>query len=70
MGQNPFQGLRGLNIAQFPQIFNQQPVNSSGYVFRRNELELIARIAECHDFYVIADEICERIVFPEFISEY
>ncbi|MGH9617282.1 MAG: pyridoxal phosphate-dependent aminotransferase [Acidobacteriaceae bacterium] len=35
------------------------PCNPSGKVFRREELEAIARIAERHDLFVITDEIYE-----------
>lgn len=49
-------------------ILINNPVNPSGYVFKRNELELIVQIAEQYDLYIIADEIYDRIVFTEFIS--
>jgi len=49
-------------------ILINNPINPTGYVLKKNELEEIARIAEIHDLYVIADEIYDRIVFTEFIS--
>lgn len=44
------------------------PVNPSGYVFKRDELEEVVRFAEKHDLYTIADEIYDRIVFTDFAS--
>ena len=38
------------------------PSNPSGKVFTRQELELIARLAEKYDAYVITDEVYEHIV--------
>ena len=49
-------------------ILINNPVNPSGYVFKRNELELIVQIADRYDLYIIADEIYDRVVFVEFIS--
>lgn len=49
-------------------ILINNPVNPSGYVFKKNELAHIARIAEHNDLYIISDEIYDRIVFTEFIS--
>ena len=39
------------------------PSNPSGKVFTRQELELIARLAEKYDAYVITDEVYEHIVY-------
>ena len=49
-------------------ILINNPVNPSGYVFKKSELAHIARIAERNDLYIISDEIYDRIVFTEFIS--
>lgn len=49
-------------------ILINNPVNPSGYIFKKNELEEIARIAKRHDVFVIADEIYDRIVFTDFVS--
>lgn len=49
-------------------ILINNPINPSGYVFSRSELEFIAGLAEKHDLYIIADEIYDRIVFTEFTS--
>ena len=39
------------------------PSNPSGKVFTRSELDLIARLAEKYDAYVITDEVYEHIVY-------
>lgn len=39
------------------------PSNPSGKVFTREELLLIARLAEAHDAFVIVDEVYEHIVY-------
>jgi len=49
-------------------ILINNPVNPSGYVFNRNQLQYIADFAEKHDLFVISDEIYDRIVFTDFIS--
>lgn len=49
-------------------ILINNPINPSGYIFSRSELEFITGLAEKHDLYIIADEIYDRIVFTEFIS--
>lgn len=49
-------------------ILINNPVNPSGYVYKKSELELIEQTAESHDLYVISDEIYDRIVFTEFVS--
>ncbi len=49
-------------------ILINNPVNPSGYVFKKSELAQIAQIAERNDLYIISDEIYDRIVFTEFIS--
>lgn len=40
------------------------PSNPSGKVFSREELLVIARLAERYDAFVITDEVYEHIVFP------
>jgi len=40
------------------------PSNPSGKVFTRAELEVIGRLAERHDVFVITDEVYEHIVYP------
>lgn len=40
------------------------PANPSGKVFSREELELIAKLAEEFDAFVITDEVYEHIVYP------
>jgi aspartate/methionine/tyrosine aminotransferase len=49
-------------------VLLNNPVNPTGYVFKRSELELIADVAGRYDLYVISDEIYDRIVFSAFIS--
>ncbi len=39
------------------------PANPSGKVFTREELTLIAQLAEEHDVFVLADEVYEHIVY-------
>ncbi len=39
------------------------PANPTGKVFRREELQLIAGLAEEHDAFVITDEVYEHIVY-------
>lgn len=41
------------------------PSNPTGALYTRNELEKIAEIIEKHNFYVIADEIYEKMVYDE-----
>ena len=60
--------LEGCINSKTKAILINNPVNPSGYVFKRNELELIAKFAEQNDLYVIADEIYDRIAFTEFVS--
>jgi aminotransferase len=40
------------------------PSNPSGKVFSREELALIAGLAEAHDCFVITDEVYEHILYP------
>ncbi|MFQ5943227.1 MAG: pyridoxal phosphate-dependent aminotransferase [Anaerolineales bacterium] len=40
------------------------PSNPTGKVFAREELELIAELAQEHDAFVITDEVYEHIVYP------
>jgi aspartate/methionine/tyrosine aminotransferase len=40
------------------------PSNPSGKVFRREELQLIAELAQEYDAFVITDEVYEHIVYP------
>ena len=46
------------------------PSNPSGKVFTRDELNLIARLAEQYDAYVITDEVYEHIVYEPFEHVY
>ena len=46
------------------------PSNPSGKVFTRDELNLIARLAEQYDTYVITDEVYEHIVYEPFEHVY
>ena len=46
------------------------PSNPSGKVFTRQELELIARLAEKYDAYVITDEVYEHIVYKPYEHVY
>ncbi len=41
------------------------PSNPTGALYTRNELEKIAEIIEKHNFYVIADEIYEKMVYDD-----
>ena len=42
------------------------PSNPSGKVFRRDELEYIAKLAQEYDAYVITDEVYEHIVYEPY----
>ncbi|SNR54541.1 pyridoxal phosphate-dependent aminotransferase [Halorubrum vacuolatum] len=44
------------------------PMNPTGKVFSREELELIETVAVEHDLIVLTDEIYEHIVYDEFVS--
>jgi aspartate/methionine/tyrosine aminotransferase len=46
------------------------PSNPSGKVFTREELSLIARMAQEHDVFVITDEVYEHIVYPPNVHTY
>ena len=46
------------------------PSNPSGKVFTREELTVIARLAEKYDAYVITDEVYEHIVYEPFEHVY
>ena len=46
------------------------PSNPSGKVFTREELEIIARLAEKYDAYVITDEVYEHIVYKPYQHVY
>ena len=46
------------------------PSNPSGKVFTRSELDLIARLAEKYDAYVITDEVYEHIVYAPYEHVY
>ncbi len=46
------------------------PSNPSGKVFRRDELECIARLAVEHDAFIITDEVYEHIVYEPFTHTY
>jgi len=39
------------------------PHNPSGKVFKRDEIEFIAKLAQEHDFYVLSDEVYEFLTF-------
>lgn len=43
------------------------PVNPTGRVYRREELEIVARIALEHDLLVMSDEVYEQIVFDDHV---
>lgn len=44
-------------------IMINSPHNPTGAVFPREDLEVIAELAKRHDFYVISDEIYEKVIF-------
>lgn len=46
-------------------ILINTPMNPTGRVFSRNELEMIARLCIEHDALAISDEVYERLVFSE-----
>jgi len=46
------------------------PSNPTGKVFTRQELEIIADLAERHDVYVITDEVYEHIVYEPYEHVY
>ncbi len=49
-------------------ILINNPINPSGYVFTKEELEQVVEIAIANDLYIVADEIYDRIVFEKFLS--
>ena len=46
------------------------PSNPSGKVFTREELQIIADIAEKYDTYVVTDEVYEHIVYKPYVHTY
>ncbi len=46
-------------------ILLNSPHNPTGMVFTRNELQLVADIAQQHDLIVVSDEVYEHLVFDE-----
>ncbi len=42
------------------------PSNPTGKVFRKDELELIGRLATQYDAFILTDEVYEHIVFPPY----
>jgi len=57
------EGLRAC-AAEARMLLLCNPHNPSGRVFRRDELEGIAAIAEEHDLLVVSDEIHSELVYP------
>ncbi|MFZ9886859.1 MAG: aminotransferase class I/II-fold pyridoxal phosphate-dependent enzyme [Myxococcota bacterium] len=55
--------LRAQISAKTRMLVLNNPHNPSGKVFRREELALIARIAEEHDLLVLSDEVYEHLVY-------
>ena len=46
------------------------PSNPSGKVFTREELQIIADVAEKYDTYVVTDEVYEHIVYKPYVHTY
>jgi aspartate/methionine/tyrosine aminotransferase len=44
-------------------VLLNSPMNPSGKVFKRDELEVIAELVARHDCYVVCDEVYEHIIF-------
>jgi len=46
-------------------VLLNSPMNPAGKVFRRDELELLARLIEQHDAIAVCDEVYEHLVFGD-----
>jgi N-succinyldiaminopimelate aminotransferase len=55
--------LRGAISARTKLMLLNSPHNPTGKVFDRDELQLIAELAQEHDFLVVTDEVYEHLVF-------
>lgn len=58
-----FSGLSTLITAKTKMICLCNPLNPTGKVFTKDELEDLSKIVETHDLYVLSDEIWSDIVF-------
>lgn len=58
-----FSGLSALITAKTKMICLCNPLNPTGKVFTKDELEDLSKIVETHDLYVLSDEIWSDIVF-------
>lgn len=56
------------NIKNCKAILFSNPNNPSGYVFTRNEIEAIIKLAKEYDLYIISDEVYSEILYDKFIS--
>jgi len=58
--------LRGVVSPRTKALILNSPSNPTGSAYTRRELEWIAEIAGSHNFFVISDEIYEKIVYDGF----
>lgn len=56
------------NIKKCKAILFSNPNNPSGYVFNKEEIENIIRLAKKYGLYIISDEVYSEIIFDNFIS--
>jgi aspartate/methionine/tyrosine aminotransferase len=59
------QTFKGAFTEKTKLLILNSPMNPSAKVFSRSELEIIARLAEEFDCYVICDEVYEHIIFDD-----
>ncbi|KAI9002725.1 pyridoxal phosphate-dependent transferase [Gaertneriomyces semiglobifer] len=59
---------RAINPGKTKMLFINNPHNPIGKVFKREELEAIARIAEEFELLVVADEVYETLVYTDSVS--
>ncbi|SLN77478.1 aminotransferase [Oceanibacterium hippocampi] len=59
----PVEALKAAFSAKTKLILLNNPMNPTGKVFDRAELEIIAGLVEAHDAYALCDEVYEHIVF-------
>ena len=62
--------LKGVVTPRTKALILNSPSNPTGSAYTRRELEWVAEIASSHNFFIISDEIYEKIVYDgfEFIS--
>lgn len=56
------------NMKKCKAILFSNPNNPSGYVFNKEEIENIIRLAKKYGLYIISDEVYSEIIYDSFIS--